>query len=850
MRTLSTFPARMRLSILVPLLLLSLGRGEQVAGTGAASIPPYRSRGQAPRRIGPKSVITAYGKLPMSFEANEGQTDGRVKFLSHGSGYSLFLTSTGAVFSLRRPTRRPSNHAPATRISRPEVVEPPPAVMRMKLVGARVPTEVRGIDPLPGKSNYFMGSDPKKWRTDIPSYSRVLYREVYPGIDLVYHGSQGQLEYDFVVAPGADLSHIRIRFPGATRIRIHPDGDLILGIAGGEVHHRKPIAYQEIAGARQEISSNYLLHDDQVSISVARYDRARPLVVDPVMAYSTYLGGTAGGFGLEDMSDSIAVDAAGNTYVTGLAGSPDFPTVNPLFPSGVRFVSKLNADGSALIYSTRLLGTFGVPEFFLGGCCVAADAAGNAYVTGITNSPDFPTTPGAFRTTGRDFVMKLNPEGNALVYSTFIPASHPWGASIAVDAAGNAYLTGARTDSYEAVPFPTVNPIQATNRGGLDAVIFKLNPAGSALVYSTWLGGSGDDNAYGIAVDAAGSAYVAGSTTSIDFPTLNPVQPTHGGGAFDCWVAKLTAEGSALVYSTYLGGSDDDDCSNVAVDAQGNVNATGSSLSCDFPTRNALQPSKHGQWDGFVTKVNAAGSDLVYSTYVGGSDVDYPTGIGVDSSGNAYVTGTTSSSDFPTVDPLQASYAGASDVFVTKIDASGSALVYSTYLGGSGQESARGIAVDSAGSAHITGYTYSSDFPTANALQPANRGGVDTFVVKISDPSCPEEITDQVDILRSGFHRIWLTPLRFQLVVITNTSADPISGPLAYVTADLRNAILLGSRRTVCLSPTGDPFVVVHAGGDEVLGPDERTFRLLLFWKTQPGRIEYTTRLLTSIATP
>ena len=654
-------------------------------------------------------VSESYGKLPLQFEANRGQTDKDVHFLSRGPGYSLYLTAGEAVLVLSKPA-----------------VDAKRVALRMSLVGAARAYAVSGIDELPGKANYFIGKDPAKWRRNVPTYARVRYREVYPGIDLIYYGNQRQLEYDFVLAPGADPKKIVLGFKGADKLEIDAQGELVLHAPGEDIRQHKPVIYQEIDGVRRDIAGGYVRKGaNRVGFKVAAYDTTRPLVIDPVvLSYSTYLGGING-----DSGSGIAVDANGNAYITGGTASSDFPTTagafQPTATGSHAFVTKLNSIGAA-VYSTYLGGSGSE-----GGSAIAVDAGGNAYVTGATQSTDFPTTAGAFQATiggsGNAFVTKLDPAGSALVYSTYLGGSgdiNP-GSGIAVDADGNAYLTG-WTNS---INFPTTQQaFQPAFSGGYDVFVTKLDPAGSALVYSTYVGGTRFDEANGIAVDAGGNAYVTGLTDSTDLPTTPGVfQPTLSGSSEDAFVTKLDPTGSALVYSTYLGGAFIDSGSGIAVDANGNAYVAGWTDSHNFPTTpGAFQPIKLSVGaDAFVTKLNPAGTGLVYSTYLGGDGTDTGEGIAVDADGNAYVTGTTGSTNFPTtLGAVQPAFRGGfGDAFVTKLDPGGSTVVYSTYLGGSGREEGSGIALDVHRNAYVTGATRSADFPTTpGSVQPVYGG--------------------------------------------------------------------------------------------------------------------------------
>ncbi len=679
-----------------------------------------------------RPTLSNYARLPLSFEANQEQLDDAVKFISRGSGYQLYLTATEAVLQLRQP--EPKNKSDKTQLSGRTA-----AIVRMKLVGANPASLSNGHEELPGKSNYFIGSDPNRWRTNVPNYAKVSFGQVWPGINLVYYGNQQQLEYDFVVAPGADPRAIKLSFEGAEKVEVDPQGDLVLRVGGGVVVLRKPFVYQDVDGKRKEIESGYVLDGkDRASFQVATYDIERALVIDPVLTYSTYLGGLS-----DDSAYGIAVDSQRNVYVAGLTSSSDFPRANPLQPNfgGGEdvFVTKLNASGSAILYSTYIGGN-GAEQ--LGDLVV--DGTGNTYLAGMTGSTNFPTaTPFQATRSGVSdaFVTKLNASGSALLYSTYFGGSGgESGGDIAVNSTGNIFVIGT-TDSTN---LPRAQPLQADFGGGqADVFITKFNPAGSALIYSTYFGGSGMDRGNGLALDASDNVYITGDTSSSNLPKVNPARPDYGTNG-DGFVARLEASGSTLGYSTYLGGSGEDSAQAISADGAGNAYVTGETSSGNFPAVNALQASKGSGSDAFVTKLAAAGT-IVYSTFLGGSnsgsnDSDSGSGIAVDSGGSALVTGFTTSPNFPKANPIQTNNNGGGEAFVTKLNAAGSALVYSTFLGGTGYDSGQAIAVDTIGGAYIAGQTRSSNFPTKDPIQPeiVSSGAYDAFIVKITDELiCP-----------------------------------------------------------------------------------------------------------------
>jgi hypothetical protein len=705
----------------------------------ATMVPPVFAAPEATPDAKPQGQ-SEYGKLPLSFEANQGQTDRQVRFLTRGQGYALFLTPTEAVLTLRKPHNRHKGKAKASpsSVKSSSTPEMSGAVLRMQLIGANPAPQVLGEEELPGRVNYLIGNDPGQWRTQVPTYGKIVYEDVYSGVNLVYYGNQGQLEYDFVVAPGADPGQVNMAFQGADQIAMTPEGELVLHTADSEVKMRKPVIYQEIGGVRKPVDGSYKLKGDrQVGFQVKDYDDTRPLIIDPVLVYSSFLGGVD-----NDLGYRIAVDKRGQAYIVGFACN-DFPTtpnsVQPDFGGpgcelGDAFVAKFRADGSALNYAT-FLGGKGHDD----GRGIAVDQQGRAYVTGLTESFDFPTQSAFQPAHGSDininyginndaFVAQLSADGSALRYSTYFGGGgEEFGINIAVDQRGQAYVTGdtRSTDS------PTKNPLQPALGGDTDVFVARFSADGRTLGYATYLGGSGDDSARCIAVDQRGQAYVAGSTGSADFPTKNPLQPALSGNG-DGFVARFSADGRALSYATYLGGSGDESARGIAVDQRGQAYVTGFTGSDDFPAKNPFQPTLNGNTDAFIARFNADGRALSYATYFGGSGGDSAGDIALDQRGQIYIAGGTGSDDFPTKNPLQPTLNGTFDAFVARFSADGRTLGYATYLGGSGGESARGIAVDQRGQAYVTGDTNSFDYPTVNAFRPVSVGSpFNGFIAKI-----------------------------------------------------------------------------------------------------------------------
>jgi hypothetical protein len=656
------------------------------------------------------------------FEVNRGQFDERIQYLARGKRYGLFLSRDGATLSLRGPDAAPS-------------------VLTMRLQGGRDLTP-EGVGKLPTRNNYFIGADPARWRTDVPSYRRVRYSGVLPGVDLEYYGTdERQAEYDLVVAPGTSPAGLTVVFGGTDGIRLDTDGSARLKLAGGgEIRKPPPVAYQtDDRGRRIIIAARYEKRGaDRLGFALGAYDTRRRLVIDPVFAYSTLLGGAS-----SDRAQAVAVDASGNAYVVGHTTSATFPVLAPFqgtnknIAGGNVFVTKLGPSGApSPVYSTYLGGS--APSEGDRAFGIALDAGGNAYIAGETSASDFPTAVAlqpVLNGPKDGFVTKLASSGSALIYSSYL-GGEDWDSAfgIAVDGSGNAYLTGQTWSTTFPVVLPALQATKGTPPGISTVFVSKLNAAGSALVYSTYLGGSAEELAGGIAIDGAGNAYVTGTTQSTTFPKVAAFQPTFR-PPYDAFVSKLNVAGTALVYSTYLGGTGSDFGSGITVDGSGNAYVTGSTDSSSFPIKApAIQATNTAStgMTSFVTKLSAAGSTQGYSTYLGGSVQDSASAIAVDSGGNAYVTGFTASADFRAVAPMQ-SHGGAVDAFVSKVNPAGSALVFSTPLGGLADELGSGIAADSAGSAYVVGTSFSWNFPTpATAFQPFLSGDSDAFLVKLA----------------------------------------------------------------------------------------------------------------------
>lgn len=697
-----------------------------------------------------------YGDIPIHFEPNVGQIDDRVKFLSRGRGYEIFLTDSGA--SMRFGDM--SNQTGET-ISKN---------IGMKIAGANADADIAGDGELAGKTNYLVGNDPANWKTGVANFAKVRYREIYTGIDAVFYGNQQKLEYDFVVQPNTDVDEITLEFDGADEIAIDEAGDLILTCGPNTLRQLRPVAYQEIDGQRQEVAVHYEIKgrdagaaSQKIGFQVDEYDHNRVLTIDPVLSYSTYLGGNS-----ETLGTGIAVDANGSAYIAGYTTSTSgFPLVSPFQsqnPGGnAAFVTKLNSAGTAFVYSTYLTG-IGLGNSAANS--IAVDLSGNAYVSGISQSCNFPTTTGSFMPVVpncggnfKGFVVKLNASGNNLSFGTYLSSPdflfNGDLTGIALDSSNNAYITGwTQTQSFPTTPGALKRTLAPNTQ---NAFVAKLNASGSSLVYSTFVGINTPipntdpfDRANAIAVDSAGSAYITGQTVSQNYPVTSTAFQTFPLSRQDAFVTKLNAGGTGLIYSTYLGGTGDEIGRAIAIDAGGNAYVTGSFDGTNgFPfTPNAFRNGAGENCcasvqNGFLTKINPSGTELVYSTSLGTErQAMSGTGVAVDNTGSVYVVGGQGLGAAYIVNAIQP-VSQNNDAFILKMNPAGTALSYSTNLGGvNGNSIGAAIAIDASGAAYVTGSTIASNFPVSTGAAQATKPGGQSnssFVAKIATlpTDCP-----------------------------------------------------------------------------------------------------------------
>jgi hypothetical protein len=762
------------------------------------------------------SITAGYGNVPLIFEANQGQTDSAVKFLSQGKGYTVFLTSGSMVLSLRPTELTPPQEISSSPVSagpgtgRSAVRQMEKAARAQKsdtttvainLVGSSTKPQAGGEGLLPTKVNYFIGRDPKKWHTNIPTYARIRYRNVYPGIDLVYYGNHRSMEYDFDLAPGADPTQIQFNVKGTDALNLDSAGNLLLTKGASELRLQPPVLYQEINGARARVPGTYVLRDStHVGFAVGSYDATKPLVIDPVLVYSTFLGGSG-----DDFSNGIAVDATGDAYVVGLTDSADFPSaiIGSYNPTLFRmFLTKLDPTGSTLLFADYFGGTSGGDEAF----SVALDSLGSPYVTGCATSSDFSVTAGAYQTTlagSQDaFLAKFSPDGSSIIYSTYLGGSTlnniggsttQTGYSVSVDPAGEAVVAGVTM----ATNFPTAAAFQSSvstdqfGDWGEYGFVTKFSVTGDSLLYSTYLSGATinttasycpacfpDSEVLAVVTDSSGDAYVTGYTSTTDFPvTTGAITTSYPGDYLSSvgFVSKFDNTGT-IVYSTYLGGLSSTLLDAIAVDSTGSAFVTGYDTAGDgFPivTTSICDPSAAACNGAIIAKLNPAGSSLLYSTFLGTSNNMVGQAIQVDALGNAFIVG--SDVQFDLSNPIEGYAGGGGDVVVAEINPGASAVLMATFLGGQGWEAASGLALDSVGAAYVTGETQSLDFPvTESGFQTTWGGQTDAFISKIDPTTIASAVAMAPFSLQFGSQNVGSTSAA-QTTVLRNMGSATLS---------------------------------------------------------------------------
>jgi hypothetical protein len=692
-----------------------------------------------------KSIGAQLSGFPLLFTENKGQWPDSILYRSSAMGFTMWFKQTGVCYQFKKKGKDDFSQAEAAEddellgikgSSTSKSVEF--SIIEAEYVGAEIPSAIEGIEQTEYRSNYFLGNKPNQWQTSVPSYKSLIYHDIYPGIDLRYHANGRQMEYDFVVSPGADYSKIGIRYKDAESLAIGSSGELVIKIPDGEIVEKPPDVFQYLNGQKVSIECRFSLIDDR-SFGFAvegKYSPANELIIDPVLVYSSYLGGLD-----YDGVWDIAVDEEGAAYITGVTYSHNFPVQNPFQSTyhegyGDAFITKVAGNGSHLTYSTFFGGT-GLDQ----GHGIAVDSQGAVYVAGQTGSPDFPLENALQDVRGGytdAFFLKLNNAGNSLLLGTYLGGSADEIArDLTVDDSGHAYIVGETTSS----DFPIKNAIQPYNNGGRDAFVAKFPSTGDNYIYSTYIGGASADISLAVTVDATGAAYMTGQTESMDFPTFNPFQSDQL--SRDAFVTKISDNGANLLYSTYLGGSGLDYGLSIDVESNGIACISGMTTSLNFPTVNPYQNSNKGDLDILIAKLSAEGNNLIYSTYLGGSSNDYGRGIKIDASGSMTITGETYSDDFPILDEIQSNQPGI-DGYVAKLSNSGIQLLFGTYLGGSGPDYINGMALDNSGAVYVVGYTQSNDYILQHPFQDTFMGGdFEGFVSKIS--TCCNETRGDLD---------------------------------------------------------------------------------------------------------
>jgi len=821
---------------LVVLFCLWASGGKQYAQLSGPQLPV----------VAPSASLRAdadFGKTPLQFIPNQGQMDRQVVYYVQGRDKAIFFTPEGLTFALAGQTRRDGKMRP--RPGESESREPAQRwSVKLDFVNSNPDATPVGLEKSGAVVSYFKGK-PEEWKTGLPAWSKIVYRDLWPGIDLLFYGTFNRMKYEFIVHPGADPSRIKLAYRGAEKVERTAEGRLEVETPIGGFEDDFPVAYQDHEGKRLSVPVVSVLEDipeDQSSVvskplqvtdvgpesrtyvigfEVGRYDKSQVLVLDPaILIYCGYIGGSWGDPQALDYGNGIAIDNSGNAYVTGGTVSVDFPVfVGPYLTKGGSadaFVAKVDSSGETLVYC-GYIGGFAADW----GTGIAVNSSGNAYVVGTTESVDFPIVigPGPFLDVAHTdaFVAKVNTSGTALDYCGCIGmyVGDDEGKAIAIDTSGSAYITGWTWNPKYATPFPVTGgwPDPDFNGGNNDAFVAKVKADGTAFEYSGYFGGSGDDEGMGIAVDGYGNVYVTGKTTSSNLPVAGELDPSYNGGT-DAFVVKVNALGTSFEYCGYIGGSGDDEGHGIGVDGSANAYITGSTGSDEdtFPVLAGPDLEYNLGFDAFVAKVNASGTVLVYCGYIGGSAGDEGNGIAVSGSGNAFITGSTGSTEdtFPKMEGPDLTYNLNTDAFVAMVNTSGTALVYCGYIGGSGEDNGHGIAIDSLGNAYIIGRTTSTEstFPVIEGPDLTYNGDTDAFVAKISAmggaENTPPVAQDQTVLTNENTS-----------VLITLTATDSEDDPLTF-------PVLTGPQHGTL---TGDPPSLTYTPNTNYYGPDSFTFK-------------------------
>lgn len=682
----------------------------------------------AASEIAPTCIGDAKVADPLLFTPNLGQWDSKVLYRACAGAATLWFTSDGVYIQFSDFGKNIDVERGA---GRPEPTTVDIELVKITFQNCKVSPVVEASDLVDYKCNFFLGNDPSHWRTDVPSYASITYRDIYPGIDLCYYSTNGLLEYDYIVRPGADPAIIRTMYETPGVMELLPSGEVVVRTRLGEISESQPRCRQATdLGSREFAGQFRLLGSNTFTFEIPQNVRAdKEMTIDPIMKFSTYLGGSS-----SDEAYAIDASSSGSPYVTGQTASADFPFVsgydNSLTGTWDLFVTKFANNGTSLVYSTYIGGSGN--EL---GRDIHEDGYGEVGITGYTTSNNYPLNLAFDNTLGgsRDaFVTLLNSSGNGLILSTYVGgSSDDDGFGVIADGSNlELYATGWTASS----DFPTSNAYDATYNGGNDAFAVKITLFGG-LGYGTYIGGSGSDIGWELAIDANYDAYIAGLTSSNNFPTVNAYDATANGGN-DVFACKLSSSGNTLIYSTYIGGSGNDQGLGIDVDGSGNAYVCGLTSSSNYPTANAYDATYNGGYDINLTKLNSNGNGLLYSTFIGGSSHEYAYAVCVDSKRQVYLCGRTESSNFPLVNPTDNSYNGNIDAYVTKVATAGTSLAFSTFLGGSGQDLGLGLGIDVYCNAYAAGSTTSTDFQLANPYDNTRNGTYDAFVTKLTPYLC------------------------------------------------------------------------------------------------------------------